>query len=370
VAVRLFQPFPQYRSPVHVPAEDRVECPVPVYFLRYRYPHHAAASGYDRLCDYVGETIELGRPLYWLGETLLRPVGLALARFGGRFEYSRYDFVMELQAIRHFLAHRNSVYHVVYAEKSYRLLAYFAGRNGNRLVGTVHHPPEHAAWLFPSPEPFRRLDLVVVVSQAQQEYWCGVVGEERVRYVPYAVDTRWFVPRPELRDPQRPRCLFIGHHERDFDVLARIVPLLLEANPSLEFTMISRDPRCGEIAASHPRADWRRRVPDAAYRELLQSSHFLVLPLRRSTTCTAVLEALACGTVVVTTRGGISDYLDDQCAIQTPPGDAAAVVEPVNSLLRDRRRWEAMSRAARERALRFSWPATARRMVELYRSLF
>ena len=368
--VRLFQPYPSYRSPLRVPPEERVSCPVPVFFIRYRYPHHSAASGYDRLCDYVGETIGLSRTFYWLGETVLRPVGMYLARAGGHFEYSRYDFVLELEAMRHFLRHWNSVYHFVYAEKSYYLMCRLAGRNGNRLVGTVHHPPEHIQWLFRSTDHFRRLDLVIVVSRAQLAYWTRLLGEERVRYVPYAVDTTYFSPSNEERDISRLRLIFVGHHERDFDLLAKLVPRLLAEITEAELVMISRDARCGEIAASHPRAHWKRRVSDREYLSLLQSADLMILPLRRSTTCTAVLEALACGVPVVTTQGGIEDYLSNKCSRVVPPGDVDGMLECCRGLLRDQERLAAMRQAARGWAMRFSWRETARKMVALYAGLF
>jgi len=367
---RLFQPYPACRSPHSVPPEERVPCPVPVFFIRYRYAHHCAASGYDRLCDYVGETIALSRTLYWLGETVLRPAGICLARAGGHFEYSRYDFILELEAMRHFLRRRNSVYHFVYAEKSYYLMSLLAGRNGNRLVGTVHHPPEHMPWLFRNADHFRRLDLVVTVSRAQVAYWSELLGPERVRYVPYAVDTAYFRPLSAERNPSRQRLIFVGRHERDITLLATLVPRLLDDIREAELVMISGDARCGSIAASHPRAYWKRRVSDEEYLSFLQSADLLILPLRRSTSSTAVLEALACGVPVVTTRGGIEDYLSEECSCVTAPGDGDGMLECCRSLLRDRERLQAMRRAARAQAMRFSWPETARRMVALYAGLF
>jgi glycosyltransferase involved in cell wall biosynthesis len=71
--------------------------------------------------------------------------------------------------------------------------------------------------------------------------------------------------------------------------------------------------------------------------------------LRVSTTNTAVLEALACGVPVVTTQGGIADYLTPSCGVLAPPSDP-----------------QFMAREAREQALRFAWPRVARQMAALY----
>lgn len=312
----------------------------------------------------------LSRSLYWLGETLLRPAGIWMARGRGHFEYSRYDFVMELEAWRHFLRHRDSVYHFIYAEKSFHLMAHCSGRNGNRLIGTVHHPPEHVDWLFRSVDHFRHLDLLIVVSRAQIPFWSGVMGAKRVKYVPYAVDTRYFIPQEQARGGGRFRCLFVGHHERDLAVLEQVVRGLVVKHAQIEFVIISRDEKCRQISLISPQVHWYRSVDDAEYLSLLQSASLLVLPLRRSTTCTAVLEALACGVPVVTSEGGIEDYLTPECSCVTPPGDADAVIDCVSGLLQDPDRLARMRQAARLQAERFSWPRIAEQVVNLYISLF
>lgn len=367
--MRLIQPYPNHSSPIIVRPEDKVDCPVPVYFNRYRYPHHAVASGYDRLCDYVGQTIPLSRTVYWLGETLLRLAAIAVAKYGGHFEYSRYDFTMELEVIRHFLRHHNSVYHFVYGEKSYNLLSHFAGRNGNKIVVTIHHPPEHNAWLFRSLDHFKKADSVIVVSRSMISFWREMVGDEKVAYVPYAVDASYFVPRAVSVAPRPRRCLFIGCHERDFEILPALVARILQDQADLEFLMLSSDKRCRRVVESNSRALWYERVTDADYLNYLQQSDVLVLPLRRSTTNTAVLEAMACGLPVVTNRGGIEDYLDARSSVVLPVGDVQGMVAAVHRLLTQPEERAAMSKAAREQACQFSWTATARTMMGIYSRL-
>ena len=65
---------PIYDSALVVPPERRVECSLPVTFIKFRYAHHASPSGYSRICDYVDTPkVELSSSMYWLGETLFRP---------------------------------------------------------------------------------------------------------------------------------------------------------------------------------------------------------------------------------------------------------------------------------------------------------
>lgn len=368
--MKLIQPYPDHSCNLHVPEEDKVDAGVQVYYVRYRYPHHSLSSGFDRLCDYTGETIKLPYPLYIAGETILRIPGIIMARTGGHYEYSRYDYVMELAVIAHFKKHRNSVYHFVYGEKSFRMLARHAGKNNNRIVLTVHHPPEHSKWLFKSMEHFKCVDHVTVVSRNMIDFWEGVAGKGKVSYVPYAVDTNYFCVAENKPSDRPPRCLFIGYHERDFENLPALAGNLIKGNPELEFLMISPDKRCAAVAELDKRVIWRNRVTDAEYLDLMQNSDLLVLPLRKSTTVTTVLEAMACGMPVITNRGGIEDYLHEDSSMLFDVGDTDGMSDCILSLLSSNKELRKMSESARQHAMCFSWKATALQVCELYKKLF
>ncbi len=244
-----------------------------------------------------------------------------------------------------------------------------AGRNGNRIVLTVHQPPEKLAQHVGSLDHFRRVDHVVVLSENQVSLWAGLVGEECVTHIPYAVDTSYFCRAERMGKEGRSRCLFVGNHERDFASLPELVALVLASNLDTEFCMVSSDPCCETLAKEHERAVWRPRITDAEYLELLQSSDLLVLPLVRSTTCTAVLEALACGLPVVSTEGGIEDYLSDDVGQLFAVGDMKGMADEVTTLLKGKEELERMSEAAICRAAEFSWPVIARRMAALYEEI-
>jgi glycosyltransferase involved in cell wall biosynthesis len=368
--MKLIQPYPDHSSRIGVKAEDRVGVEFPVFFVRHRYQHHAAPSGYDRLCDYIeGEEVRLSRFLYWMGETVLRvPLKLMVMTDGHR-EYSRYDAIEELEVIRHFLAHHNSIYHFIYGEKSYLHLARFAGRNGNKIIATLHQPLEHDRWMFRSMEHFKALDMAVVVSRSLIPFWEDIIGKGKVEYVPHPVDTGYFRPAIATADARPKRCVFAGSHERDFDALERLVPELLSARGDMEFVLICGDSRCQRIAGENPRVRWIRLASDGEYLNMLQQSDVMVIPMKMSTTNNSILEGLACGLPVVTNLGGIGDYLNSECSYQLPVGDIAGMRDAAIRLLDDGDLRSRMSAAARQQACLFSWPVTARKMVEFYRRM-
>jgi rhamnosyl/mannosyltransferase len=93
-----------------------------------------------------------------------------------------------------------------------------------------------------------------------------------------------------------------------------------------------------------------------------------VLPSTEEGLGVVMLEAMACGTPVVASRvDGIPEAVTDREGRLVPPADPAALADAVIETLDDGG-WEAMSRAARERAVEhFDWNHIAQRYVELYR---
>lgn len=368
--MRVIQPRPTWVKRT-VPEEKRVRVPFPVWHVLYRYPHHAGASGYDRLCDFVGEEVKVGTALHYAGETLLRPWALLDAKFGGQFEYSRYDWVLERALMKAMRQERRAVFHVLYGEKNFRHSWRLEGVNGNKLIATLHHPQEHYEWLFRSTQHLSFLSHAIVMSEAAKSFAEALVGKGRVSVVPYGVDVDYFKPVINgPRDRRPPRLVFVGFHERDYETFAQVVQIVVRSHRDAEFVMVSKDDRCEEVARNFPsRARRLAQLPDDEYRTTLQTSDLMVLPLKRSVAVTAVLEAMACGVPVLTTDGGIRDYVAPDAGMLCPAGDSSAMAEAVLGLLRDECLLEGMKVKARERALKFAWPLIARRTVDVYRSV-
>lgn len=81
-------------------------------------------------------------------------------------------------------------------------------------------------------------------------------------------------------------------------------------------------------------------------------------------------EAMACGVPVVATDAGALPEIVGDAGVLVAAGDASALVQAVDALLRDPARREALGVAARERILQtFSWSVCARDMVAYYRQV-
>lgn len=81
-------------------------------------------------------------------------------------------------------------------------------------------------------------------------------------------------------------------------------------------------------------------------------------------------EAMACGVPVVATQAGALPEIVGDAGLLVPPGDAPALAQAVDALLRDPERRSALGAAARRRIVdTFSWDICARDMVAYYRQV-
>ncbi len=110
------------------------------------------------------------------------------------------------------------------------------------------------------------------------------------------------------------------------------------------------------------------RVSDAELRALYHLAKLFVYPTQGDTLPLVVLEAMACGTPVVSTAiGGIPWMLEGGSGMVAPPGSAEAISICVNSLLDAPERRAHMGIAARRRVERVHrWSSAARSAVEAY----
>lgn len=337
------------------------------FFVAYRYGNHAGTSGYDRFADYLGESVTVSHRLKRLGDTLLRVPAKLISWTCGSYEYSRHDAIQELTVRMHMGQHRDALYHFLYAEKSLRYAGTCNRWRGHRIIGSFHHCAFKYPIYFRSTRHFSRLEHAIVVSTIQMEHMEKIVGKGRVSFVPYAVDADYFQPACH-REDRKLRCTCVGQHLRDYESLEKIVRRVTATLPEVEFYVIGANSKFNYLR-DVPGIVFKRNIPDEEYRAILQQTDLLVLPLLDSTSVTTVNESLACGVPVLTNVGGISDYLNEDCAIQFRVGDVDAMASAAIDLLRDDATRQRMSQKARERGLALHWPKSARRMRAVYDSL-
>jgi glycosyltransferase involved in cell wall biosynthesis len=192
-----------------------------------------------------------------------------------------------------------------------------------------------------------------------------------VHCIPHGIDTEVFCPDPHQEQRAGPsrRVLFVGSHRRDIETLAEVLRRLEAVAPDIGCVLVT-SPQVAETLGGRTNVDVRHGVSEDELIRLYREAAVVLQPMEESTANNSILESLACGTPVIATDiGGARDYLDEGCAVLTPPGDAEAIVDAVLDMTGDSAKCGRMGEAARKKALEFSWPVVAARLTGLYRSI-
>ena len=114
---------------------------------------------------------------------------------------------------------------------------------------------------------------------------------------------------------------------------------------------------------------WAGRVDDEELAALYRGARCLVFPSLYEGFGLPVIEAMACGTPVVTSRGGATEEVAGGAALLVAPGDGDALTDALAHLLGDESARRTLSEAGRARAATMTWEATGRATLAAYREL-
>jgi starch synthase len=216
------------------------------------------------------------------------------------------------------------------------------------------------------------------------------VCADRVRVIRNGIDTGEYAPDPGTDvlaaygvDPGRPSVVFVGRVTRQkglpvllraadrIDPAAQLVICAGQADtPELESEVATL---AGQLRAHRSGVVWLSGM--LAQREVIQllsNATVFVCPSLYEPLGIVNLEAMACGAAVVASSvGGIPEVVaDGETGLLVPPGDAGALADAINVLVRDPNRATAMGGLGRKRAVtEFGWQAVAAQTVALYEEL-
>jgi len=347
-----------------------------VRLLSLKMGHHASASGYDRLGDYLN--CEMVKP-FTSSESarkftakLLSP----LIQNSGSQWYNRNSALQELDATISSLRSSGGVHHFLYGENCYRYFnqAPRRFRSPRASIATYHTTPQRFSEVVTNTGHISRLDMAIVMSNAQRPIFDGILPPDRVRFIPHGVDTDYYLPPEAVSSSNSPassegrtRFFCAGRMLRDYPTLAKTASILAGRNAAIEIIILAK-PEIADLFTGIENTKILSGVSDKELLRLYQSSDALIMPLQDCTANNVLLEAMACGLgVVATDLLGVRDYTNEKCRELVEPNSAEALAEAMLNLANNDKRREEMGKAAREQALKLSWPIIAEQHIQLYR---
>jgi glycosyltransferase involved in cell wall biosynthesis len=238
------------------------------------------------------------------------------------------------------------------------------------LVVTVHdlavlrHPETFNRWTrtySPRAVPgvLRAARRVIAVSQFTRRELVEVLGvpDDKIRVVPNAVDEEFTRDGPaETGD----YVLAVGTLEPRKN-LDRLVEAVRRTDTELR-VVGARGWGGVEVRGNGVR--WLGEVEDAELARLYRGAACVAYPSLYEGFGIPVLEAMACGTPVVTTRGTAMEEVADGAAVLVDAHDPAEIAAGIERAATER---DTLVARGLERARAFRWDAVAAKTVEVYR---
>ena len=340
-----------------------------VLSLVKRWEHHTASGGYDRLAREIGGTV-IRRPED--SRRFIRRV----ARFIYRklppskpylIDYRFEDWCLEWCALAKCRFMSADLVHVFYGDEQLDVLLRRRPLLPCPLVVTFHLPT------FRVQDRFERIqkhllsgiDAAVVLATSQLADFKNWLGADKVVFVPHGIDTVCFSPAG--RSPGQPlKLIAVGSHMRDWAALRQIILQLGSHKIAAELDLVGP----GQYApyfSGCPKVRLHPSIPEEQLINMYRAADALLVPVLDATANNTVLESLACGTPVISSKvGGMPDYVDETCGWLFEKGEVAAIVELIASCCKDENILLARREAARQKALEFSWARVAAQMQIIY----
>lgn len=224
---------------------------------------------------------------------------------------------------------------------------------------------------------FRRADKVIVLSSE----WCKKVGDfcdaGKLTVIPNGVFVNSDEDAIPLKQGKPFLLLFMGNLLQRKGVYDLIEAIRIVRHKCVAISLYL----CGEGETQKVRERIRSMgldetvvvpgwVEGAKKEELLNRAYLYILPSYIEGLPVSVLEAMATGCPVISTKiGGIPDILEDGIeGFLIEPGDVASLADSILTLLNDPSLWNRMARAAKKKVIsEYSVLQTLDALKELYR---
>lgn len=341
-----------------------------LYAVYFRPDDFARRSGLEPLAEALGAT-PITHGCFWKtwGRVNWR-VEAALRAWGRRYYGSEWNYLApwwDEYRIARRIHGVDPVVHFLFAEFAGPRRARPFRRRGARIVGTFHTSPRRQERVCGDMH-LDVYDAISVVASGQRA-WFESQGfpSNRIVLTLHGVDTDYFKPDPARKPTAETgplRALLVGATERDHEMAAAVMNALPDGIMTLS---VATKPYPHPAYRDGRNVQLLPRLDDGALLRAYQAADVLMMPLLDATANNAILEAMACGTPVITNRTcGTDDYVVPSGGWVVEPNTREAWIETVIAISSDRAALAARRAQARAWAERLSWS----NLIHQYRALY
>lgn len=226
---------------------------------------------------------------------------------------------------------------------------------------------------------FATADVTLAVSASQrQDLIAAFPRIQRTAIVPNTVDTELFTLSPLPSTDRGYKLLFVGllrTHEKGVPELLDALAQLRHQGFPIHLDLVGNGPlleeykRRAEIRSLVEMTTFHGYQPPSVVAQMLRESHALVLPSHTESQGVVVIEALASGRPVVSTRcGGPESLVNSTNGLLVEPQNATELAHAIKNLLTDLHNYdpERISNQARKQ---YSHQAIASALTHIYQNL-
>ena len=199
---------------------------------------------------------------------------------------------------------------------------------------------------------------------------CTGLPDSRITVTPLGYDEQMFKPGPRPPDSKdRPYLLHVGQQypHKNLRRLIQAFAQLAERYPELRLVLAgkSHPMETPELQAMvrdlglQQRVEFCSYVPYATLPDFYRGALALVYPSLWEGFGLPILEAMACGTPVITSRGSGTEEVAGDAAVLVDPTNLMALVEALQALLDQPNQRSLLRLRGLERALEFGWSQVA-----------
>ncbi len=340
-----------------------------IYYATYRFGHHHAVSGYDRLGDFITSTkIVTPRVIAYVLKKLADEKRRSwLVTTTGLMGYFPECVWLEFWTGLISKIPMNSILHFIYPENSYYFTSGYKKSAKCKIVCSYHQPVEQSKQFILKTDPIRKLDGVILLSESQREFYEPLVGRENIYIVHYGIDLDRFPVSSQSRDPKR--IVAVGNWLRDFPTFVKALEVLEKEDPDIICDVVTLESNRHYFANSR-NVEFHCGISHEKLLSIYGRAALSVLTYTNAAASGALLESLASALpIVATDLPSIREYTNSNGCEYIKPFDGVRLAESILSLLKNEQQLAAMGSCNREHARNYSWENVAKKTMAVYNAI-